>query len=69
VQDQKWSRERFGHAARYFKQLGASAENVRSLKQFYADAPSLSAPAIQLHSWREVAQELKTVYTKVLAAA
>lgn len=68
VQDQKWSRERFGSQARYFAGLGYSAENVARLKQFYADAPGLSAPAIRLHSWREVAQQLKSVYEKVLAA-
>ena len=36
------------------------------LKEFYAEAPALPAPAIRLHSWLEVAQELKKVYEKVL---
>ena len=67
VQDQKWSRERFGSKARYFATIGYSDANVARLKQFYADAPGLSAPAIPLHSWIEVAEQLKVVYKKVLA--
>lgn len=66
VQDQKWSRERFGKQVRYFRHIGVSAENVEALKQFYAAAPDLSPPAIKLHSWVEVAQELKKVYAQVL---
>jgi glycosyltransferase involved in cell wall biosynthesis len=69
VTDQKWSRERFGHGARYFKGLGASSENASRLRQFHAEAPSLSAPPIKLHSWREVAEQLKPVYERVLARA
>ncbi len=67
VQDQNWSRERFGNQARYFQTIGFSEENVRRLKQFYADAPSLAAPAIKLHSWMEVGGELKKVYEQVLS--
>lgn len=68
VPDQNWSRERFGGAARYFKTIGFSAENVNRLKSFYAEAPELPAPAIKLHSWLEIAQELKKVYARVLAS-
>ena len=67
VQDQNWSRERFVNQARYFQTIGFSEENVRRLKQFYADAPSLAAPAIKLHSWMEVGGELKKVYEQVLS--
>ena len=66
VPDQNWSRERFGTAARYFSTIGFNAENVAILKKFYTDAAGLSAPAIKLHSWREVAAELKKVYAHVL---
>jgi len=67
VPDQNWSRERFGDAARYFKTIGFNADNVNRLKSFYAEAPTLPAPAIKLHSWLEAAQELKKVYAQVLA--
>jgi hypothetical protein len=43
-----------------------NSENVETLKQFHAQAPSLPPPAIKLHSWVEVAQELKKVYARVL---
>ncbi|MEI8291589.1 MAG: glycosyltransferase [Verrucomicrobiota bacterium] len=66
VQDQNWSRERFGNQARYFQTIGYSEENVRRLKQFHADAPNLAAPAIKLHSWVEISGELKKVYEQVL---
>ncbi len=67
VPDQNWSRERFGSGACYFKTLGYNTANVACLKQFYAAAPNLPAPAIRHHSWSEVAQDLKHVYTQVLA--
>lgn len=67
VQDQNWSRERFGDQVRYFADIGNTLANATNLKQFYDAAPRLSAPDIKLHSWREVAAQLKTVYEKVLA--
>ena len=67
VPDQNWSRERFGDQVNYFSSLGFNAANVAALKSFYEAAPQLPAPAIKLHSWREVAEELKKVYQKVLA--
>lgn len=67
VPDQNWSRERFGNTVRYFKTIGYNADNVACLKKFQAEASSLPAPAIKLHSWLEVAQELKKVYAQVLA--
>ncbi len=68
VQDQNWSRERFGSQARYFPTIGATPENVARLKQFYQDAPGLPCPQIKNYSWDEVARQLKAVYEKVLAA-
>jgi len=67
VQDQTWSRERFGNQAHYFETIGFSEENVRRLKRFYAEAPGLAAPTIKLDSWTEVAAQIKTIYEKVLA--
>jgi glycosyltransferase involved in cell wall biosynthesis len=67
VPDQNWSRERFGNAARYFKTIGFNADNVSRLKKFYAEAPALPAPTIRLHSWLEVAEQLKAVYEKTLS--
>jgi len=67
VQDQNWSRERFGNQAHYFQTIGYSDENVLRLKQFYADAPHLAVPALKLHSWVEVGGELKKVYEQVLS--
>ncbi len=68
VQDQNWSRERFGNQARYFRTIGVTPENVACLKQFYQDAPGLPPPQIEIYSWDEVARRLKSVYEKVLVA-
>ncbi|MGD0632513.1 MAG: glycosyltransferase [Terracidiphilus sp.] len=69
LQDQKWSRERFGHQVCYFNGIGVSARNVELLKQFYADAPTLSPPAVHLPGWDETASKLKKVFEQVLSAA
>ena len=67
--DQNWSRERFGDQANYFDRIGFSQRNVEILKQFYAAAPGLPAPAIQLFSWADAADRLKTVYERALKGA
>ena len=69
IPDQKWSSERFGNKVQYFNRLGVNADNLRILKSFYDQAPTLAAPAVSLPSWRDVAGELKKVYVQVLAAA
>jgi glycosyltransferase involved in cell wall biosynthesis len=69
VQDQKWSRERFGDQARYFTSIGVTAQNVEILKRFYADAPGLPAPAVKLYSWDDTALGLKRVYERVLSTS
>jgi glycosyltransferase involved in cell wall biosynthesis len=66
--DQNWSRERFGDQAHYFECVSFSPRNVEILKRFYADAPGLPTPAIQLFGWAEVAHQLKAVYDRVLNA-
>ena len=67
LQDQNWSRERFGDQAHYFERIGFSPGNIQILKQFYATTPSLPAPAIQLFSWIDAAVQMKAVYESVLA--
>ena len=69
VQDQNWSRERFGDRVRYFANIGNTPSNVEILKRFHAEAPGLTPPAIKLHSWLEAARELKLVYEAVLSGA
>jgi glycosyltransferase involved in cell wall biosynthesis len=66
LQDQAWSRERFGGQSRYFERIGISENNIKILRQFYADAPNLQAPAIKLHSWNDVAQQLRSAYERLL---
>ncbi|HEU5396353.1 MAG TPA: glycosyltransferase [Verrucomicrobiae bacterium] len=67
VQDQKWSRERFGREARYFANIGSSPDNVKILRQFWESAPSLPAPKVPLLSWHDVAVRLRAVYQEVIA--
>ena len=69
VLDQNWSRERFGDRIKFFGKLGVNDENSWALKNFYDAAPQLTAPAVKLYSWQEVAAELKKTYAAVLAAA
>lgn len=69
VPDQTWSRERFGDRARYFSSVGVGNDNIRVLRQFYKEAPQLSAPVEHHFSWREVACKLKDIYQKVLTSA
>ena len=66
VQDQNWSRERFGPEARYFPSIGVTAKNVEILRQFYADAPQMPAPRLKLFSWDDTAAELKKIYARIL---
>ena len=67
VQDQKWSRERFGDQSSYFPSIGFTPENAEILRQFYHDVPRLPAPRVKLYSWADAARGLKEVYTRVLA--
>lgn len=69
VQDQKWSRERFGNQARYFGKIGFDHDNIKILKKFWADASNLSAPQIKLDGWNEVALKLRDVYQRVLSTS
>ena len=66
VQDQNWSRERFGDQARYFPTIGVTPENTAILRKFYDDCPGLPAPRVPIFSWDEVGVRLKEVYGKLL---
>ena len=67
--DLKWSRERFGNQAHYFETIGFNNRNAEILRNFWEDAPALPTPEIKLHSWDEVARQLRGVYERVLAAS
>jgi glycosyltransferase involved in cell wall biosynthesis len=69
LQNQNWSRERFGNQARYFEKIGFSEGNVKILRQFWEDAPKLAAPKIKLFSWMEAAEELRGIYERVSSAS
>jgi glycosyltransferase involved in cell wall biosynthesis len=63
--DQRWSRERFGGQATFFPKAGSDA-TIAVLKRFYDQCPQLGAPKLRLLSWREVAEQLRGHYTKLL---
>ena len=66
LQDQNWSRERFGNQSHYFDSIGFTPRNVKILKQFYEAAPGLPAPQGKLFSWDDAARQLKTIYERAL---
>lgn len=66
VQDQKWSRERFGNQARYFAKIGFCGENVKILQKFWHESPAIPAPNIRLYTWKEVAEQLASIYEQTL---
>ena len=69
LQDQKWSRERFGDQARYFPTIGHNPANIEILKSFYDQAPALTPPQIKLHSWDDAAIQLKRIYEEAMRAS
>ena len=64
VQDQKWSRERFGDQARFFPAIGHTRENIQVLKRFHAEAASLEVPRIKLFGWSDTARDLRAIYER-----
>jgi glycosyltransferase involved in cell wall biosynthesis len=69
VQNQKWSRERFGDQAHYFATIGNTPANIDILKTFYDQGPGLASPQIKLHSWEDAAIQLKGIYEAALRAS
>jgi glycosyltransferase involved in cell wall biosynthesis len=67
VQDQRWSRERFGGRARYFTK--SEETDARVLCEFYRETPNLPVPEVKLFSWDEIAHRLKATYATVLKAS
>jgi len=65
--DQKWARERFGGQAHYF--TGRVSKDVCILREFYEKCPSLPVPNIRQYSWTDVAEQLKSVYERVLSSS
>jgi glycosyltransferase involved in cell wall biosynthesis len=63
--DQPWSRECFGAEASYLR-TGSSGDNPALLRSFYEKSPGLSAPAINLLSWDDVADRLEVVYRSLV---
>jgi glycosyltransferase involved in cell wall biosynthesis len=63
--DQRWSRERFGASASYFSP-GNLRQNKEALRHFHEAAPSMEAPPIRHHSWKEVADSLLGIYGELL---
>ncbi|MEO6034879.1 MAG: glycosyltransferase family 4 protein [Verrucomicrobiota bacterium] len=68
VPNQKWSRERFGDHAHYFSNSNQE-ENIERLRAFHQNAPALFPPKIRLHSWEDVAGQLKSLYESVLSTS
>ena len=66
IQDQKWSRERFGAGASYLLTNGSIGENATRMKNFYDNCPQLSAPQITIPSWTDVAKKLAGIYESLL---
>jgi glycosyltransferase involved in cell wall biosynthesis len=62
----RWAHERFGDQACYFADVTFNRNNIQILKQFYEATPQLPIPTIKLHSWQEVALQLKAVYAQIL---
>jgi glycosyltransferase involved in cell wall biosynthesis len=67
VPDLPWSRECFAEKASYLESKNTS-QNPASLRSFYENCPSLSAPAIKLYSWDEVASRLEACYRSLATA-
>jgi glycosyltransferase involved in cell wall biosynthesis len=65
VPDLPWSRECFGEQASYLDSFRI-AGNAGKLRSFYDNYGKLTAPAIKLYSWDDVAERLLPVYRRLL---
>jgi glycosyltransferase involved in cell wall biosynthesis len=64
VPDQRWSRERFGGEASYFR--GQSERDVEVLRKFHGNALSARPPQVKLWSWKEAVIPLISCYARAL---
>ncbi len=67
VPDQPWSRERFQERASYFSSKRAP-ENIRVLKQFYAESSNLALPP-KPKTWEDVALRLIDIYAGIASTS
>jgi glycosyltransferase involved in cell wall biosynthesis len=67
LSDLPWARSSFDVGTQFCPVTDSVSVTAESLKQFYATAPQLPAPA-KPATWPEVARQLKAVYEKVLAS-
>ena len=65
VPDLPWSRECVATQASYLDAKPTS-QNPAKLRSFYENCPGLSAPAIKLYSWDDVALQLQACYQSLL---
>jgi glycosyltransferase involved in cell wall biosynthesis len=67
LSDLPWARTTFKEQARYCP-VTSVTRTAEVLRQFYDDAPNLKPPPKPL-SWIGIAQEMKTVYERVLSTS
>jgi glycosyltransferase involved in cell wall biosynthesis len=65
--DLNWSRERFGDQASYVS--GDFETQAQQLRQFYERCSHAPIPKVRLFSWREVAEQIRVVYQRVLSSS
>lgn len=65
VQDQKWSKERFGEQASYLLNEN-QPRNADILSEFYHSCPAKPKPDIQLHSWKQVGDQIARIYKELI---
>jgi glycosyltransferase involved in cell wall biosynthesis len=65
--DLPWSRERFGNQATYWPRRRNKSAATAALQSFWEQCPKLSPPKIQLYSWTDVAESLRSVYSRMLS--
>lgn len=65
LSDLPWARGTFGENASYCKVPASAARTAEVLRKFYDAAPTLKCPPRPL-SWREVCQQLKSLYEELL---
>lgn len=67
LSDLPWAHSAFGNAAMFCPVTNSTPVTAAVLRKFYAAAPALPAPPPP-PTWKEIAEQLKSVFEKVLAA-
>jgi glycosyltransferase involved in cell wall biosynthesis len=68
LSDLPWARSVFGEDAAYCPVTASVKRTAEHLRKFYDTAPSLKPPARPL-TWIEVAQQLKSIYERLLSTS